>query len=312
MGKRMVQASPRSGSVLSEHGLDGFVMHEGDSDSGLPEARPEGRRRAVATLFGHRRDLPEAAELVSLDPLRAVLAPRHDPERIVADLPEIRIDPDHASRNHLYLRHASNPIGQMFDLLRTQLLQTLQERGWQRVAITAPDRGAGSSFVASNLAFSLARRHAGRTILLDLDLRAPALAERFGVTAPGAMRDFLIGEQPMEALFCRYGTNLVLGLNGQPEPDAAELLQSPGTAQALEAMIDDLAPDVVLYDLPPALDTDDVLAILPEVDGVILVSDGSQTSAEDIAACERLFKDRTTLIGVVLNRAEDRPARRKR
>lgn len=285
-------------------------MHEGDSDSGLPAECS--RTRVPVSLFGHRRDMPALTEPASLNPLRAVLAPRHDPDRIVADLPVMTVDPAHAARNHLYLRHSGDPVAQMFDLLRTQLLQVLQERGWQRVAVTAPDRNAGASFLAANLAFSLARRHAGRTILLDLDLRAPALADRLGTTAPGAMRNFLTGAQPMETLFCRMGENLILGLNAQPEPDAAELLQAPGTAQALEAMIDDLAPDVVLYDLPPVLGTDDVLAILPEVDGVILVSDGSQTSAEDIAACERLFKDRTTLIGVVLNRAQDRPARRKR
>jgi Mrp family chromosome partitioning ATPase len=286
------------------------MSDENDRASALVGLRQ--RSGTGTSLFGHRREPEVEAPAPSLRPLREILAPRHDPERIVADLPVITIDPDHAAKGHVYLDRTLDPVGQMFDLLRTQLLQVLLERGWHRVAVTAPERGCGASFVALNLALSLARRHVGRTILVDLDLRAPSLADTLGVKAPGAMRDLLTGAQPMETLLCRHGHGLILGLNAQPESDAAELLQSPGTALALEAMIDDLAPDVVLYDLPPVLGTDDVLAILPEVDGVVLVSDGSRTSAEDIENCERLFKDRTCLIAVVLNRAEDRPARRKR
>jgi len=283
-----------------------------DPDVTGPFRRPPSKGRGEVSLFGHARGEVVGLPASSLQPLREVLAPRHDPDRLVADLAEVRIDPDHAAQNHLILGHSDAAVGRLFDILRTQLLQALQERGWTRVAVTAPTRGCGATFVAANLALSLARRHAGRTVLVDLDLRAPALGERFGVQAPGAIRDLLTADAPMESLFCRVGRGLILGLNAQVEPDAAELLQSPATAQALEAMIDDLSPDVVIYDLPPVLESDDVLAFLPEVDGVLLVSDGSQTSAADIRDCERLFKDRTTLIGVVLNRAEDRPTPKKR
>ena len=96
-----------------------------------------------------------------------------------------------------------------------------------------------------------------------------------------------------------------MGLNKASAQDPAELLQEPDTARALDEMRAALQPDVVIYDLPPALLCDDVLAFLPQVDGVLLVADGHSTRAKEVAACERLFKDQTELLGVVLNRAED-------
>jgi len=264
----------------------------------------------AVSVFGHGRlsKTPGAAVLPDLMLRSALLPMRHDPDRLWADLPVMRLDPATAEAGHLIVTHREDPVGLLYDHLRTRLLQALQERGWTRVAVTAPTRGCGASLVAANLALSLARRPSGRTLLIDLDLRAPSLAGLFGVENPGRLRDVLTGAQPMESHFLRLGRTLALALNGQSEPDSAELLQEPGTVAALESLMEDLSPDVAIHDLPPLLESDDVLAFLPEVDGVLLVADGTRTTAAQMRECERLLKDRTNMLGVVLNRAEDSPA----
>jgi len=68
-------------------------------------------------------------------------------------------------------------------------------------------------------------------------------------------------------------------------------------------MTESLQPDVVLYDLPPVLAYDDLAAFLPQVDGVLLVADGTQTTASQIVACEKILNGQTRLLGVILNRA---------
>jgi xanthine/CO dehydrogenase XdhC/CoxF family maturation factor len=83
------------------------------------------------------------------------------------------------------------------------------------------------------------------------------------------------------------------------------------TAVALSALVEQLDPEVVIYDMPPALGTDDVLAMAPSLDAVLLVADGTKSTAEDLRACERLFEGRIPLMGVVLNRAQDRAAQRR-
>ena len=197
-----------------------------------------------------------------------------------------------------------------FDMLRTRLITALKANGWRRVAITSPTAGCGKTFCAINLAISLSRLQAVRTVLLDLDLRAPGIAGALGLQPTAPMSDLLTGARDMHAHLVRIGGNLALGLNDTPIPDSAETLQAPQTARALKAMQLDLRPDVVLYELPPALGHDDLFAFLPQIDAVLLIADGTHTTAEDISACERILSDRTPLLGVVLNKADDPDSRR--
>lgn len=215
------------------------------------------------------------------------------------------VNPLHLESKFLVSASRENPVAVAFDVLRTRLLHALKANGWHRVAVTSPTKGCGKTFVAANLAFSIAHKPSTRVVLMDLDLRVPNLAPTLGIRDAGNITHALDGTIPMEQHLLRIAPNLAVGLNKSPAQDPAELLQEPSTAKTLENMCDTLKPDVVIYDLPPALLCDDVLAFLPQVDGVLLVVDGHSTRAHEVRACERLFKDQTELLGVVLNRAED-------
>ncbi|WP_166418537.1 CpsD/CapB family tyrosine-protein kinase [Cochlodiniinecator piscidefendens] len=202
-----------------------------------------------------------------------------------------------ASREH--------PANKSFDILRTRLLQLLADRGWNRIAITSPTQDCGKTFVATNLAMSISRRESIRTVLIDLDLRNPSLAKVMGVEDTIKISDYLTGHLTPEEYFLRVGPNLVVGLNAETVDAPAEMLQENMTGDVLDEMLDTLLPDVVLYDLPPALSNDDVLSFLPNIDGVLLVASGSMTTAREIRDVELMLGGKKPLIGVVLNKAED-------
>lgn len=237
---------------------------------------------------------------------KALMLAAPNPARVWESLNPLDLNVECLSGNGLFVNANPGAATLAFDILRTRLLQATEARGWRRIAITSPTHGCGKSFVAANLAFGLARRASSRAILLDLELRTPALAQMFGVDDAGSLAGFLTGNQPLESQFLRVGHNLALGLNSAPVADAAELLQEETTAQVLQAMLEYLEPDVAIYDLPPALGSDDVIAMLPQIDAVLLVADATRSTAEDVRACERLFEGRVPLMGVVLNRAQDR------
>jgi Mrp family chromosome partitioning ATPase len=214
-------------------------------------------------------------------------------------------------RNRLISATRENPAHVAFDVLRTKLVATLREKGWRRVAITSPTPDCGKSFVAANLAISLSRQSGLRTILMDLDMRRPSLAQNFGIADPGSMERFLIGDVPLEQHFVRpqgndmhIGTDLALGLNDRAETYAAELLQAPKTAEVLADLYARLSPDVVIFDMPPALFYDDVLGFRPQFDGVLLIIGGGHSKAKDVRDVEARFGTETPLLGVVMNRAE--------
>lgn len=190
-----------------------------------------------------------------------------------------------------------------FDLLRTRLRQTTQEHGWTNIAITAPTSGCGTTFTAVNLALSLSRIEGSRTVLMDFNLRHPGIAPALDVTAGGTMRDFLGGHTPSGDHIVRISDTLALGLNSAPDVNASETLQAAETAHTLERMRAALQPELVIYDMPAMLTHDDVSAFLPHLDGVLLVSDGTQTMGRELMECEQMLDGQVPLLGVVLNRA---------
>lgn len=229
-----------------------------------------------------------------------------NPARIWESLSEIRVTASELARNGLFPISSQSPVTRTFDVLRTRVLQAMGSRKWTRVAVTSPTHGCGKSFVASNLALSMARLPSCRTVLLDLELRNPSLARLFLQEETASLAEVLFGKKPLETHFRRFGPNLALGLSGEGAQLSSEILQDPEFANALAEMNDLLQPDVVIIDTPPALVGDEVLALASEIDAVLLVVDGTRTSPEEVRACERLLEGKVPLLGTVLNQAQDR------
>jgi protein-tyrosine kinase len=219
-------------------------------------------------------------------------------------LATITLDAAEVARHGLFPQAADHPVTAQFDILRTQMLQAMSEREWVRIAVTSPTHGCGKSLVAANLALAMGRLPSVRTVLVDLELRNPELAHMFGADV-GPLGEMLTGEQPIESHVRRLGENLALVLNSEAISGSAESLLSPETAETLAVLEQTLQPNVMIFDLPPALGSDDVLSILPLVDAVLLVADGTRSTADDIRACSHLIEGRSSLLGVVLNRASD-------
>jgi Mrp family chromosome partitioning ATPase len=261
--------------------------------AGAPEGAPEGDRPGARP--GDRQEDRRARGA-------AATAPAADPWLALG---EVALDPRGLLRERIVTRDKSDPAHIAFDALRTRLLKALHDNRWSRIAITSPTKGCGKTMVSCNLAFSLARQPETRCMLVDLDLRMPQIAGRLGQREAYAIEPFLLGEVAPRDYLRRAGANLALGLNTARVWNAAELVQSSRVAKTLAASLDLYRPHVVIYDMPPMLTSDDVLAFLPNVDGVLLVAAGGETKAGEIEECERLMAEHTNFLGVVLNKAED-------
>lgn len=274
-------------------------MVKSNQSQGKGEGNGDGRRRLAtlpAVTSGGKLVTGEALVLARWKSMRDIVPVREAPERLLF------IAPDEGTREAA--------VAGMFDMLRTLLLDAMQRHNLRRIAVTSPRAGSGTSFVAANLALSLARRQSLRIVLADLDLRNPGLARSFGVEDPGSLISVLEGNGSAISHLRKFSSNLGLLLNGQRLESGRVLLPEPESIAALEEISEGFEPDVMICDLPPVLDSDDLLAFLPNVDGVLLVVDGTQTRADDLRRAEALLKERSKLIGVVLNRGEGGPLER--
>ena len=223
------------------------------------------------------------------------------------------VKPQILDRNLVITGRRSDPAAASFDVLRARLFSALNENGWKRVGITSPTKGCGKSFTSMNLAMTLSRYENSRTILMDMDMRHPALARYLGVKKAGSLGDVLRGEISYKNQFYRIGENtlnigrnLALALNDRQEPYAAELFQQPRTSQVFRQIEEELNPDVILYDLPPALAQDDVIAFRPFIDCILMVIGGGITKPQEVREVSRRIGEDKPVIGVVLNMSEDR------
>lgn len=276
----------------------------------ITQDQPE-ERTVLMERVAQQAAKTEAQEAAVRKALRAEAPAQPD---LWEDLALIPVDGRQMDENLIITATRHDPAHATFDVLRTRLVQTLSEHGWRRVAITSPTSGCGKSFVAMNLAITLSRYDNCRTVLMDMDMRSPALAHLLGLEDVGSLGDWLRGSRETQQQFRRFADNtlkvgktLAVALNDKVEPYAAELFQKPETKERLEQLDEQLSPDIVLFDLPPALAQDDVMALRHMYDGVFIVAGGGQTSASEIRETMRRLGDDVPLLGVILNKADDAP-----
>ena len=224
-----------------------------------------------------------------------------------AALPVITPDPRRLIEAHV-VTQTGCPEAAPFDALRTRVLQQMRTQGWRRLAITSPGPACGKSTLALNLAFSLARQPDLRVILAEVDLRRPSLARILGHHPSQSFADVLRGTQPFADQALRVKDNLAIAMSPNPVHSPAELLHSPAVAEVLAGIEATYAPDIMIFDLPPMLASDDVMAFLGQTDCALLVAAAEATKVKEIDICERDIASRSNVMGVVLNKCRYRDA----
>lgn len=189
-----------------------------------------------------------------------------------------------------------------FDLMRTKIVQQAKANNWRRIVITSPSARCGKSTITSNLAFSLARQPELRTLIVEIDMRRPELANIVGIKQNLAFSRALTGQEAPERHMVGYGTNLAFATNSAPVSNSSELLQSGRAREVLQQLEETYAPDIVLFDAPPILGSDDTVGFLEFADASILVAAAEMTTISEIDVAEAEIAAATNVMGVVMNK----------
>ena len=187
-------------------------------------------------------------------------------------------------------------------MMRTRVLQQMRDNNWRRLAITSPTAACGKSTIALNLALSLQRQPNLRTILMEMDLRRPSLAKMSGIEKHINFAHVLAGNGSFEENAVTVAPNFAMSTVAQSQRSAAELLSGPSVPEAMTAIEEAYAPDVMIFDTPPMLFTDDMMAFARHVDCVLLVAGAESTTVKEIDICEQDLASQTNIMGVILNK----------
>lgn len=203
--------------------------------------------------------------------------------------------------------HGARDHGRYYDMLRTQILQEMDNKSWQFLAVTSPTPGSGKSVTACNLAMSIARLPERSVLLVDLDLRKPTIANYLGLDEGSGILDVLEGRASLSdaSLQANVGPSSIFVLPGfTSSSQSSEWMASHTMATLLQVIKREFRSCVVIFDLPPVLLGDDVISILPKMDAALLVAGVGTTSVADIKESQKHLQ-RTPVLRVVVNKATE-------
>lgn len=204
----------------------------------------------------------------------------------------------------------ADPRSRSFDMLRTQVLQSMDTKNSQLIGLTSPTPGCGKSLIAINLALSISRQQERSVLLVDLDLRRPQVASYLGLNCQDGILSVLEGRSKLSNAIVQVNVrnHRILTL-----PCEASTLSSSEwmASRAMTALIQEIRQIfrnwTVIVDLPPILPSDDVITILPQIDSTLLVAAIGQTTISEIKECTKHLET-TPVARVVLNKAPNPPA----
>jgi exopolysaccharide/PEP-CTERM locus tyrosine autokinase len=194
-----------------------------------------------------------------------------------------------------------------YKMLRTQVLQRLNENDWNVLAVTSPGTGEGKTLTALNLAASLALEVNYTVLLVDADLRHPGLHKHLGLPGDKGLSDYLLDDIPLSELLVHPAgiDHLTILPGGRPLTNSSEMLNSPKMSQLVEEMKNRYPSRVVIFDLPPVLNASDAMAFAPYVDAALLVIEEGKTKRKEAEHAIDLLSG-TNILGTVLNKAGNR------
>lgn len=197
---------------------------------------------------------------------------------------------------------AGGAFGDPYKILRTQILRRMDSIHANTIAILSPAGGDGKTLTAINLAIAIAAERSRTALLVDFNLRKPSLHRRFGFKPEVGIDDCLLQHRPVhEAMVKIKGYDRLTLLPARnPMESSSELLGEERTGQLVTELRGRYVNRVVIFDLPPALSTDDALAFSRHVQAGLLVIREGRTPRQDVTRTLDLMRD-LTICGTVLN-----------
>ncbi|RPI58858.1 MAG: polysaccharide biosynthesis tyrosine autokinase, partial [Chloroflexi bacterium] len=183
------------------------------------------------------------------------------------------------------------------------------DRPLRCLVVTSALAAEGKTTTVANLAVVIAQG-GKRVVLVDADLRRPAVHRLFGMPNRGGLTDALVEEPAALNSFLRDTAveNLRVLTSGPIPPNPQELLGSQRMEDLLQRLQGEA--DVVLVDTPPSLVVADANVLAARTDGVLLVVNADRTRRVAVQqAAEGLRQVGANLVGGVLNMVDIRRGR---
>jgi len=197
---------------------------------------------------------------------------------------KISYDSNNIDKNLVALLKPQSFENEQFKMLRTNLLFPSTGRSPRKILVTSAVPDEGKSFVAANLAISIAQSIQEHVLLIDCDIRRPCIHTQFGFGDVPGLSEYLF--------------------NGPPH-NPSELLSSQRMSKLLEEVTERYRDRYIVIDSPPPKLTAETSAISRQVDGILLVVEYGSTPRQMVSdLIDMMGKEK--ILGIILNKLDMR------
>ncbi len=251
--------------------------------SPAPEPKEEKRTTPVPEPHGARVEKQQ----IVLPP--KTVSPPNRPDRMRSDRPLVS------------LFEPGSLGAEQFRKLRNHILKPNRPDAPKTIMVTSATAGEGKTFVSANLAAGIAHDLHSHALLVDCDLRSPALSHWFGVQNGHGLSDYLLGKGNLSELLMKTRMDkLMILTGGSAQQKPAELIGS----KRMEALVLELKsryPDrYIILDATPLLATAEPEVLARLVDGILIVVRAGVTPRETVKQAIASL-DPKKILGFVLN-----------
>lgn len=274
-------------------------------------------RESFDTSIGTIEDVEEYLKVPVLGVIPAIDM-REVEQSIKKILPE-KIDPEAFK--------LLSKISPLFDLkgavaegyrsLKVNIQFATLDRAVKTLAFASAGLGEGKTTTVINLAITIAQ-DGRRVLVVDADLRKPAVHAKLGIKREPGLSEVLIGTAPWpdvvqsaaDLMLGKLGFDQVLSApgidnlnimsSGLLPPNPSEFFNSQRFIDLVAALKESY--DLVIFDCPPILPVADAVMIGPKVDGVILVYQVGKIGRAALQRAKSLLDNaQARVVGVVLS-----------
>ncbi len=219
---------------------------------------------------------------------------------VIGYLSEITETDKKGNKATFVLNNPDTSLAESFRLLKTNLDFFGIDSPSKTIMITSPSQGNGKTTVAVNLALSMSQGDQ-KVILVDADLRRPAVHAALDISVKPGLSDIIRGEKTPQSMVKIWKKDrLEVITAGTRLPNVTEIVGSKRIGTVLNQLKETF--EVAIVDAPPLV-ISDAYNLASKVDGVILVMVPGETREEQVKAMkEQLDRAGAKVIGVVFNK----------
>lgn len=201
-----------------------------------------------------------------------------------------------------YLADQRSSFSEAINTIRTGLLFSNLEKPPQSILITSTNGSEGKTTLAINLAVAFSQLD--RTLLIELDLRKPAIANDLDLNNKIGLSDLLTGSASDSNMVAQIdgAPNLSVITCGTIPPNPMELISSKRFSTLLASLKEKFA--YIVIDSPPTLPVSDACILSKMADATLIAVKADQTTFKmSNETVNRLKRVNANVVGAILTQA---------